>query len=250
MKRADWLTKVLLAVIAVGLWVLILKAVVGPRAVRAASKAAVPKVVRAQRFEVVDSAGRVAATLEATATGPQLALYHGRGLMPRATLALDEGAPALHFRDSKQNPCVALTLFQEEPALWLSDSKGHASASLSLAAGAPGLTLLGGTGHAIATLGVSALYISEGKGQAAARLAVLQGAPALSLYDGNWKERGRLFVDTEGKPGLALRDSQGKDRAVLGVAELETIKTGATQRTAESSLVLFDKEGKVIWEAP
>jgi hypothetical protein len=37
---------------------------------------------------------------------------------------------------------------------------------------------------------------------------------------------------------------------VLGVTNLELTRTGAKETTAESSLVLFDKDGKVIHKAP
>jgi hypothetical protein len=51
-------------------------------------------------------------------------------------------------------------------------------------------------------------------------------------------------------PSVNLLDNHEKTRAVLGSVDLRTIKTGATERTAESSLVLFDKQGKVIFQAP
>jgi hypothetical protein len=50
--------------------------------------------------------------------------------------------------------------------------------------------------------------------------------------------------------GLTLFDKDGQSRAVLGRTELETIKTGTVEQRAESSLVLFDRDGKVLWQAP
>ena len=41
-----------------------------------------------------------------------------------------------------------------------------------------------------------------------------------------------------------------KPRAVLGSTSLELIKTGTIEKRPESSLVLFDKDGKVIWQTP
>jgi len=49
---------------------------------------------------------------------------------------------------------------------------------------------------------------------------------------------------------LNLSDKDGNNRAVLGSTSLETTRTGTVTKTAESSLVLFDKKGKVIWSAP
>ena len=48
----------------------------------------------------------------------------------------------------------------------------------------------------------------------------------------------------------ALNDSAGRNRAVLGQVGLVSTRTGSTERTAESSLVLFDRENKVLWSAP
>jgi len=64
------------------------------------------------------------------------------------------------------------------------------------------------------------------------------------------KHRLRLGVDKDGAGSLRLCDKDGKGRAVLGCTELVTIKTGEETKRAESSLVLFDKEGKVIFQAP
>jgi hypothetical protein len=62
---------------------------------------------------------------------------------------------------------------------------------------------------------------------------------------------GNVFnIDEKGKALLSLSDKEGHLRAVLGPTSLETVKTGATEETAPGSLTLFDKEGKVIWQAP
>ena len=44
--------------------------------------------------------------------------------------------------------------------------------------------------------------------------------------------------------------AKGRSRAELGATSLEVTRTGTVEKRAESSLVLFDKEGKVLWEAP
>ena len=49
--------------------------------------------------------------------------------------------------------------------------------------------------------------------------------------------------------GFKLIDSNG-NRAVLGQVDLVTTSTGGTSTTPLSALTLFDKEGKVIWNAP
>lgn len=59
-----------------------------------------------------------------------------------------------------------------------------------------------------------------------------------------------LDVQKDGSPSLTLSDSTGRARAVLGEVELVTERTGKTDKLPPSSLVLFDKDGKVIWRAP
>ena len=86
-------------------------------------------------------------------------------------------------------------------------------------------------------------------GKARAVLSVLpDGMPDLSLHDQNGKARAVLSVGTSG-PSVVLRD-KNQDRAVLGHTELEATATGTVEQRAASSLVLFDRNGKVIWRVP
>ena len=78
----------------------------------------------------------------------------------------------------------------------------------------------------------------------------LSGAPGLDLLDGTGAMRASLSLSPDGSPKLDLSDATGKRRAVLGAANLEAAKTGEETKRSESSLVLFDKDGKVIWQAP
>jgi hypothetical protein len=56
-------------------------------------------------------------------------------------------------------------------------------------------------------------------------------------------------VDASGA-GLALFDERRTMRAVLGALPIANPKTGNLELRPESSAVLFDKDGKVIWKAP
>jgi hypothetical protein len=57
---------------------------------------------------------------------------------------------------------------------------------------------------------------------------------------------------TSGPEGAAVQlwDNPKLLRAVLGKASLEIPRTGSVESLPLSSLVLFDKEGKLIWRAP
>jgi hypothetical protein len=53
-----------------------------------------------------------------------------------------------------------------------------------------------------------------------------------------------------GGPSLVLHDENEKTRAVLGHTALEATATGTVEQRPTSSLVLFDRDGKVIWSVP
>jgi len=137
------------------------------------------------------------------------------------------------------------------------DAQGTERAFLGLGLdGSPELALRDAQGkeRAFLTLGTGgspwlALRDARGKGQAI--LSVLPGeGPGLALRDAQGKERIALDVLRDRNPRLALLHAQGKDRAILGAAELEGIRTGVAERRPESSLVLFDANGTVLWRAP
>lgn len=74
--------------------------------------------------------------------------------------------------------------------------------------------------------------------------------PALAMYDEDEKCRIVTGIGPDGLPGLTMYDKDRTARAALGTAELATTKKGAKTKTTESSLVLYDKEGKAIFQAP
>lgn len=51
-------------------------------------------------------------------------------------------------------------------------------------------------------------------------------------------------------PSLSISDERGTNRAALGHTEVEREATGVIEVRPPSSLVLFNKDGKVIWKAP
>lgn len=65
--------------------------------------------------------------------------------------------------------------------------------------------------------------------------------------------RGIFALDVNGQPRAALRDGDGMIRAILGYATITSETTRGQRRDEErppSSLLLFDKNGEVIWKAP
>ena len=69
-----------------------------------------------------------------------------------------------------------------------------------------------------------------------------------------------MFSDSSGKwgtilfgggdeVGLRLQDKEGFGTHI-GRTDLATPRTGETHKTSAASLVLFGKDGKVLWSAP
>jgi hypothetical protein len=58
------------------------------------------------------------------------------------------------------------------------------------------------------------------------------------------------FSLVDRQPSLYLSDPKGTTRVVVGHTKLERQATGVTEERPLSSIVLFNKEGGVIWKAP
>jgi hypothetical protein len=142
---------------------------------------AVQKVVRAERFELMDSTGKLRAVLGLTESGqPALGLWDQDG-KARAVLGLRAG------------PGLA-----DEPGLWLSDHDGKVRAMLDLCCfGQPALSLLDQNGENRVTLALSAVLVKFGE-------------PWLALHDQDGKHRAVLDVTKRYGPGLELFDKNGK----------------------------------------
>ena len=133
------------------------------------------------------------------------------------------------------------------------DENGKRRAKLSVSKGGPSLILFDENGKGRAALTVvkdrPGLILRDPNGKIRATLVVLKTGPRLGLLDENGEFCARLAVLEDG-PALDLLDENGQSRATLGCVGLTTIKDGTLTKRPESSLVLFDKEGKVTWETP
>jgi len=88
-------------------------------------------------------------------------------------------------------------------------------------------------------------------GISARLFASIYGTSVLELVRGSYTRGGIKFsLLKEGQAALRLADEKGNERAVLGHIKLERPATGVTEEHPTSSLVLFNKDGKVIWKAP
>jgi hypothetical protein len=164
-----------------------------------------------------------------TVEAQRFVLKNARGDI-RAELSLDDGEPRLVLRDGQGMPRALLSLATAAPSIVLHNDKGEPRTIRGSTAGEPSLTLYGGLGKGSVMLDVSA------------------GEPTLTLFGSQVKSNATLYVSLDG-PSLEVSDAAGF-KAVVGTAELETIRTGESHRTSAASVVLFNKDGKVIWRTP
>ena len=107
-------------------------------------------------------------------------------------------------------------------------------------------------GHCFAHLytfkGEPALELMDANGKVRAGLGLFGGKSYLDVLGTDPKSLIELTVDPNG-PTLSVSDQKGFS-SVVGVADLEDVHTGETSKTSAASVVIFGKNGKVIWRAP
>ena len=93
------------------------------------------------------------------------------------------------------------------------------------------------------------LFGKDGKGSLLLS-ASGSGATSLRLVDTHWKTRTALATWPDGSPFLQLTDRDGKDRALLQYTEVIARATGEFIKRPGPSLLFFNKEETVVWQAP
>jgi hypothetical protein len=199
--------------------VAVLAVVVGLVCVAATKPA--QKVVRAQRFEVVDAKGKVWATLDVRMGLPALRLLGSNG-KPRAELAPYLGGLCLFDNRGMARALLAVDDEDGSPVLNFFHKDGNWSAQLGELAGNLGLVVWRKPGKLGAVLGLNK-----------------DGIPGLYLTDDEAKARAMLEVHRDGTAGLALGDKDMKAGALLSVGP-----------DGKPRLEFDDKDGKVLWKAP
>lgn len=72
----------------------------------------------------------------------------------------------------------------------------------------------------------------------------------LELMDGKAQTHARLGVGSAGGPSLQLFDRSGRGAAVLGEVIIPMSDIGITEERPAGSLILTNKDGKVVWRMP
>ena len=130
--------------------------------------------------------------------------------------------------DRSGNEQGVLMLKPSGPSFMLLDPNSLATAELSIRGHNPDLILLDANGKVRFTLN-----------------AGLDGAE-LALSPGDARiQAGTLLSETS----LQVSDKEGF-QATFGTTDLVTPRTGETHKTSAASVVLFDKDGTVLWKAP
>jgi hypothetical protein len=93
------------------------------------------------------------------------------------------------------------------------------------------------------------LFGKDGKGSLLLS-ANSTGGSTLRLVDTHWKTRATLATWPDGSPFLQLMDRDGKDRALLQYTEVAARSTGELIKRPGPSLLFFNQEENVVWQAP
>jgi hypothetical protein len=207
------------------------------------------KVVEAQRFVVRDRDGNVRGEFGYTDEhSVTLRILDGKG-KNRIDLRVDVlDSPLFTLRDRKDMARITLgidprTAMLDNWALIFSDGDGKRQAELSTDEGGPkGLE---------ARWVKTKLVLFDDRGKERVDLGVHEnGAPGLSLWDANSTLRAWLALREDRAPILTLSDESGVSRLSLGNELIETTRTGGIEERPTSSVVMFDRDGKVFWKVP
>ena len=181
-------------------------------------------------------------------------------------------ARRIELRDEQGNVRLSLGASPEEGKIEFRGSSGDMAMSLTSSYGIPSFTMYGAEERKLVNImslpeGSSFIRLSSGidEGFFIASLDEVFG-PTISLRNSsgeivsrldlsglqvmNPNRKGRIRLTMEdGRPMLKLVDDNGFS-SVLGSADLITPATGESSAKSAASLVLFDKDGKVIREFP
>lgn len=178
------------------------------------------KVVDAEVIILRDAKGKPRGGLFVNSDGlVALALSDMDGITRAEVGVRADGTTHLLFRDKTSKPRVILRHREDATAFFFADKGDRPRALLSLEAD-------------------DSLSLN------------LYDHGVLNFWDKAGKNRLVLGVSGDGSPALRLIDKAGVVRADLGSTSLKMKRTGEVVQRPESSLVLFDDAGKVVWSAP
>jgi len=191
-------------------------------------------LIRTKALELTDKAGKTRAAFALTPDGePSLVLYDKKGAPLLALASAGKGSSLLTFTGEGGTKFAIRMGPKGRPSMTINDRKGKSR--LVLGVGPEENVLLG-------------LYDKDSKSGAV--ISVLPGGrPGVALLDSTGKARGAFQLLDDGKPNLALNDEKGKTRLVVGRITPKFAANVLPTRST-SSMVIFDKDEKAVWQAP
>ncbi len=148
-------------------------------------------------------------------------------------------------------PVVATSV--EAQSFVLRDANGHVRAELAMMGSTPSLKFRDESGSALVTLSLNdkpagpLLLLSDPQHHASVALSVLENAgPQLSLAGERPDIQLRMGVNPDGT-NLELSD---KDGFMTSIGNGILPKNGQVKNTSAASIVLFNKDHKVLWSQP
>ena len=99
--------------------------------------------------------------------------------------------------------------------------------------------------------GTSALSLLSKDGKGGMLLSASgNGTTSLRFVDTQWKTRATLATWPDGSPFLQLADREGRERALLRYTDVAATATGTLVKRPGPSLLFFNQDDTVLWQAP
>ena len=195
------------------------------------------RTVEANEFILKDENGKIRGIWSnVAASGPIFTLLDSTGKRRVTLNVLDVLGPGLTLTDAGGRERVRLLATVAGPGLNLTDANGKDR-----------VYLFADDTEASAELG----FFDE-KGNVPARLSVAPGSAHLILFpqgDGPNDRVIYLGAGPEIGPNLIVKDKEGFS-TTIGAANLTLPRTGKTRKTSAASVILYDKDKNVLWQAP
>ena len=226
------------------------------------------RTVEANEFIVKDSAGRKRMGLTVLQGGPVLEMFDERG--EPASIVTSDG---LVFFDSetKRFGSAVNRAILTRTGLFFNDRQGKivirlgGSANPDLTSSSepePTMSLFDGNekerlrANANRTGTGAGFFVNDPDGKAVLSLLTDQEKAAITLLAPDKPlgvtltlDRNATGLQLYGNGSIQLTDSEGF-MTTIGKTDLVTPRTGETSKTSAASVVLFDKDKKVLWKAP
>ena len=183
--------------------------------------------IEAEKFVLKDTAGNVRAELTFLGSEPALRFYN---INHQLTSSFSDGQINLKGRVFAKDNVIVMDERDQELIL---TSSGLTASRIS-EDGKKQFTFILGSSSGKPPIGVSSLAIDN------------KATSHLMLFS----NKGKIELTTsKEETAISTQDSEGY-RTILGNVELVTSKTGESHKTSAASVLMFDKNGKVVWRAP